>query len=40
MATFSLEFAVTCETNFGEKVCVCGNLSPLGGWNPAFALML
>jgi hypothetical protein len=40
MATFSLEFAVTCETNFGEKVCVCGNLSSLGGWNPAFALML
>lgn len=40
MSSFSLEFAVTCETNFGEKVCICGNLSPLGTWNPAFGLIL
>lgn len=40
MTSLSLEFAATCETNFGEKVCICGNLSQLGGWNPAFGLLL
>ena len=38
--SFTLEFAVTCETNFGEKVCVVGNLSQLGSWKPAFGLLL
>lgn len=40
MATFGIEFAVTCETSFGEKACICGNLPALGQWNPTQGVIL
>jgi hypothetical protein len=40
MATFGLEFNVTCETSFGERACICGNLPVLGQWNPAQGVIL
>lgn len=40
MTSFNIEFAVHCETKFGERVCICGNLPELGNWNPTYGVIL
>ena len=40
MTSFNIEFAATCDTKFGERACICGNLPELGAWNPSHGLLL
>lgn len=40
MSTLHIEFAVSCETNFGEQVCICGGSPLFGNWAPQKGLFL
>jgi len=37
---FNIEFTTFCETKFGERVCICGNLIELGFWQPSKGLIM